>query len=74
MESDRKERRKIITYCRMKKPGEAVLLTRSRRGRKNSQAKGPVLDETPESEYAPKRQSAPSGETFRLGTEAQNLT
>ena len=50
----------------MIKPGDAVLSAWSRRGRKNSQAKGPVLDETPESEFAPKRQSVSWQRNFQV--------
>ena len=63
---------KITTYRRMIKPGDAVLSAWSRRGCKNSQAKGPVLDETPESECAPKRQSVLGQRNFQVrygGTE-----
>ena len=45
-------------------PGETVII-RSRRGRKNSQAKGPVSDETPESDTRTDEAIRSGGESFR---------
>ena len=50
------ERPFFVKKLRMIKSGETVL-RQSRRGCRNSQAKGPVLDGTLESRKAPKKQS-----------------
>jgi hypothetical protein len=49
-----------LHIVRMKRPGDAALGGGAEGAAKTLRHKGPVLDETPESELAPKRQSVPA--------------